>query len=97
MQTKQHIFLFELMVFLIYRLYPRSGHSALRLLCWGMMVRTHQTFYILPSPRLKEAEKPFCERLYRIRDLMDRSKVSIEEVICELGKHRLNILHGCIP
>lgn len=34
---------------------------------------------------LKEAEKPFCERLYRIRDLMDRSKVSIEEVICELG------------
>ena len=36
--------------------------------------------------RLKEAEKPFCERLYRLRDLMDRSKVSIEEVICELGK-----------
>uniref|UniRef100_A0A8C5AYR9 ADP-ribosylhydrolase ARH3 n=1 Tax=Gadus morhua TaxID=8049 RepID=A0A8C5AYR9_GADMO len=34
---------------------------------------------------LKEAEKPFCERLYRLRDLMDRSKVSIEEVICELG------------
>lgn len=34
---------------------------------------------------LKEAEKPFCERLHRIKDLMDRSKVSIEEVICELG------------
>uniref|UniRef100_A0A3Q4GWG2 ADP-ribosylhydrolase ARH3 n=1 Tax=Neolamprologus brichardi TaxID=32507 RepID=A0A3Q4GWG2_NEOBR len=34
---------------------------------------------------LKEAEKPFCERLHRIRDLMDRSKVSIEEVISELG------------
>ncbi|XP_053191386.1 ADP-ribosylhydrolase ARH3 [Scomber japonicus] len=34
---------------------------------------------------LKEAEKPFCERLHRIRDLMSRSKVSIEEVISELG------------
>ncbi|XP_034015448.1 ADP-ribose glycohydrolase ARH3 [Thalassophryne amazonica] len=34
---------------------------------------------------LKEADRPFCERLYRIRDLMDRSKVSIEEVISELG------------
>ncbi|XP_037550668.1 ADP-ribose glycohydrolase ARH3 [Nematolebias whitei] len=34
---------------------------------------------------LKEAEKPYCERLHRIRDLMDRSKVSIEEVIAELG------------
>lgn len=34
---------------------------------------------------LKEAEKPFCERLHRVRDLMDRSKVSIEEVISELG------------
>uniref|UniRef100_H3CU38 ADP-ribosylhydrolase ARH3 n=1 Tax=Tetraodon nigroviridis TaxID=99883 RepID=H3CU38_TETNG len=34
---------------------------------------------------LKEAEKPFCERLHRVRDLMDRSKVSVEEVISELG------------
>ncbi|TNM95889.1 hypothetical protein fugu_016972 [Takifugu bimaculatus] len=34
---------------------------------------------------LKEAEKPFCDRLHRVRDLMDRSKVSIEEVISELG------------
>ncbi|XP_032402796.1 ADP-ribosylhydrolase ARH3 [Xiphophorus hellerii] len=34
---------------------------------------------------LKEAEKPFCERLHRVRDLMDRNKVSIEEVISELG------------
>uniref|UniRef100_A0A3P9J9X3 ADP-ribosylhydrolase ARH3 n=1 Tax=Oryzias latipes TaxID=8090 RepID=A0A3P9J9X3_ORYLA len=34
---------------------------------------------------LKEAEKPFCERLHRVRDLMNRSKVSIEEVISELG------------
>lgn len=36
---------------------------------------------------LKEAEKPFCERLHRVRDLMDRSKVSIEEVISELGQY----------
>ncbi|XP_069029100.1 ADP-ribosylhydrolase ARH3 [Embiotoca jacksoni] len=34
---------------------------------------------------LKEADKPFCERLHRVKDLMDRSKVSIEEVISELG------------
>ncbi|XP_020498758.1 ADP-ribosylhydrolase ARH3 isoform X1 [Labrus bergylta] len=34
---------------------------------------------------LKEAEKPFCERLHRVRDLMGKSKVSIEEVINELG------------
>ncbi|AWP16823.1 putative poly(ADP-ribose) glycohydrolase ARH3-like [Scophthalmus maximus] len=34
---------------------------------------------------LKEAEKPFCERLHRVRDLMDRSQVSVEEVISELG------------
>ncbi|XP_071378760.1 ADP-ribosylhydrolase ARH3 [Centroberyx affinis] len=34
---------------------------------------------------LTEAEKPFCERLHRVKDLMDRSKVSIEEVISELG------------
>lgn len=38
---------------------------------------------------LKEAEKPFCERLHRVRDLMERSKVSIEEVISELGQHLL--------
>lgn len=38
---------------------------------------------------LKEAEKPFCERLHRVRDLMDRSKVSIEEVISELGQYCL--------
>lgn len=36
---------------------------------------------------LKEAEKPFSERLHRVRDLMDRSKVSIEEVISELGQY----------
>lgn len=34
---------------------------------------------------LKEAEKPYCERLHRIKDLMQRSNVSIEEVISELG------------
>lgn len=34
---------------------------------------------------LKELEKPFCERLHRVKELMDRSKVSIEEVISELG------------
>ncbi|MEQ2293636.1 hypothetical protein AMECASPLE_035610 [Ameca splendens] len=34
---------------------------------------------------LKEAEKPFCERLHKVRDLMDRSKVSVEEVISELA------------
>lgn len=34
---------------------------------------------------LKEADRPFCERLHRVRELMDRSKVSIEEVISELG------------
>ncbi|XP_061552795.1 ADP-ribosylhydrolase ARH3 [Phycodurus eques] len=34
---------------------------------------------------LKEAEKPFCNRLHRVRDLMDTSKVTIEEVISELG------------
>lgn len=36
---------------------------------------------------LKEAEKPFCDRLHRVRDLMERSKVSIEEVISELGQY----------
>uniref|UniRef100_A0A3Q2YTZ1 ADP-ribosylhydrolase ARH3 n=1 Tax=Hippocampus comes TaxID=109280 RepID=A0A3Q2YTZ1_HIPCM len=34
---------------------------------------------------LKEAEKPFCNRLHRVRDLMDMDKVTIEEVISELG------------
>ncbi|XP_068608050.1 ADP-ribosylhydrolase ARH3 [Brachionichthys hirsutus] len=34
---------------------------------------------------LKEAEKPFCERLHRVRDLMEKKKVSVEEVISELG------------
>ncbi|KAJ0008789.1 hypothetical protein NQD34_016204 [Periophthalmus magnuspinnatus] len=34
---------------------------------------------------LKEAEKPFCERLHRVKELMERSNVSIEEVISELG------------
>ncbi|KAJ0062961.1 hypothetical protein NL108_009556, partial [Boleophthalmus pectinirostris] len=33
---------------------------------------------------LKEAEKPFCERLHRVKELMERSNVSIEEVISEL-------------
>lgn len=36
---------------------------------------------------LKEADKPFCERLHRVKDLMDRNKVSIEEVISELGQY----------
>lgn len=40
---------------------------------------------------LKEADKPFCERLHRVRDLMDRSKVSIEEVISELGQFSLSL------
>uniref|UniRef100_A0A3Q1HAW2 ADP-ribosylhydrolase ARH3 n=1 Tax=Acanthochromis polyacanthus TaxID=80966 RepID=A0A3Q1HAW2_9TELE len=44
---------------------------------------------------LKEAEKPFCERLHRIRDLMDRSKVSIEEVISELGQYLFP--RECLP
>ncbi|XP_053701018.1 ADP-ribosylhydrolase ARH3 [Synchiropus splendidus] len=34
---------------------------------------------------LKEADKPFCERLHRVQELVDRSNVSIEEVIAELG------------
>ncbi|KAK7905256.1 hypothetical protein WMY93_017863 [Mugilogobius chulae] len=34
---------------------------------------------------LKEADKPFCERLHRVKELMDRTNVSIEEVISELG------------
>uniref|UniRef100_A0A8C6WEH8 ADP-ribosylhydrolase ARH3 n=1 Tax=Neogobius melanostomus TaxID=47308 RepID=A0A8C6WEH8_9GOBI len=34
---------------------------------------------------LKEADKPFCERLHRVKELMERSKVSIEEVISELA------------
>ena len=58
--------------------------------CWGNdcgspLILLSSCMLVLFS-RLKEAEKPFCERLYRLRDLMDRSKVSIEEVICELGK-----------
>lgn len=43
---------------------------------------------------LKEAEKPFCERLHRVRDLMDRSKVSIEEVISELGQYLISTFDG---
>ncbi|KAM9777993.1 ADP-ribosylhydrolase ARH3 [Neosynchiropus ocellatus] len=34
---------------------------------------------------LKEAEKPFCDRLRRVRELVERSDVSMEEVITELG------------
>lgn len=34
---------------------------------------------------LKEADKPFCERLHRVKELIERNKVSIEEVISELG------------
>ncbi|CAL1574770.1 unnamed protein product [Knipowitschia caucasica] len=34
---------------------------------------------------LKEAEKPFCERLHRVKELMDKSNISIEEVILQLG------------
>ncbi|KAG9333317.1 hypothetical protein AGOR_G00101620 [Albula goreensis] len=34
---------------------------------------------------LNEPEFPFCARLHRIKDLMERNTVSIEEVISELG------------
>nr|ACO09299.1 Hypothetical protein AF_1724 [Osmerus mordax] len=34
---------------------------------------------------LKESEFPFCDRLHRVKDLMERNQVSIEEVISELG------------
>ena len=37
-------------------------------------------------PRLKESEFPFCDRLHRVKDLMERNQVSIEEVISELGQ-----------
>lgn len=47
--------------------------------------KKHTNFHPLLS--LKEAEKPYCERLHRIKDLMQRSKVSIEEVISELGQY----------
>lgn len=48
----------------------------------------HFSFKILLLSSLKEADKPFCERLHRVRDLMDRSKVSVEEVISELGQYQ---------
>ncbi|KAJ8289412.1 hypothetical protein GJAV_G00001020 [Gymnothorax javanicus] len=34
---------------------------------------------------LNEAEFPFCARLHKVKELMDRSSVSVEEVISELG------------
>ncbi|KAG5265503.1 hypothetical protein AALO_G00243210 [Alosa alosa] len=34
---------------------------------------------------LNESEFPFCARLHRVKELMERNKVSIEEVISELG------------
>lgn len=63
--------------------------------CQETNVRFRQCYFYCKSfmtmvslSSLKEAEKPFCERLHRVRDLMDRSKVSIEEVISELGQYR---------
>lgn len=34
---------------------------------------------------LKESEFPFCDRLHRVKELIERDNVSIEEVITELG------------
>ncbi|KAL0969724.1 hypothetical protein UPYG_G00231450 [Umbra pygmaea] len=34
---------------------------------------------------LNEPEFPFCERLYKVKDLMEQNNVSIEEVIFKLG------------
>lgn len=34
---------------------------------------------------LNESEFPFCERLHKVKDLMDRDQVSVEDVISELG------------
>ncbi|KAM6972856.1 ADP-ribosylhydrolase ARH3 isoform 1-T1 [Aplochiton taeniatus] len=34
---------------------------------------------------LKESESPFCDRLHRVKELIERDNVSIEEVITELG------------
>lgn len=34
---------------------------------------------------LKESEFPFCDRLHRVKELIERNQVSIEEVISELG------------
>lgn len=53
----------------------------------GVLCFSVSSFNMVCLFRLKEAEKPFCERLHRVRDLMDRSKVSIEEVISELGQY----------
>lgn len=53
----------------------------------SVIFQCQHSFNIVCLFSLKEAEKPFCERLHRVRDLMDRSKVSIEEVISELGEY----------
>lgn len=56
--------------------------------CTGSVIfQCPSSFNMVCLFSLKEAEKPFCERLHRIRDLMSRSKVSIEEVISELGQY----------
>lgn len=52
---------------------------------WGVFLFFLKNRVLFSS--LKEAEKPYCERLHRIKDLMQRSKVSIEEVISELGQY----------
>lgn len=35
--------------------------------------------------RLNLAEFPYCARLHRVKELMEKNSVSIEEVISELG------------
>lgn len=35
--------------------------------------------------RLNLAEFPYCARLHRVKELMEKNNVSIEEVILELG------------
>lgn len=36
--------------------------------------------------RLNESEFPFCARLHRVKELLERNNVSVEEVISELGQ-----------
>uniref|UniRef100_A0A4W5LY81 Uncharacterized protein n=1 Tax=Hucho hucho TaxID=62062 RepID=A0A4W5LY81_9TELE len=43
---------------------------------------------------LNEPEFPFCYRLHRVKDVMERNSVSIEEVISELGHNNIAALHS---
>ena len=85
--------LFEVISQEIQNIYLILKHSFLRPkminLSWtrSLIIQCHLSFNMICLFSLKEAEKPFCERLHRIRDLMSRSKVSIEEVISELGQY----------